>query len=302
MNNLIKTFVLLFIVNHAIGQQMVKKETFDLNKIKELVVNTSGGQIKVDGTKTGSASVEVWVSRNGARLSSSDNLEALLREHFDVNIELQAGKLSASAKRKNGQRGNNPLTVAFHVVVPQNINTNLQTAGGSINLNALNGVQNFQTSGGSLNLKTISGQINGQTAGGSINATDCDGTIQLTTSGGSINLDQVTGKIAISTSGGSINGKKLSGSIQGQTSGGSITMDMQNVSDNIALSTAGGSVRINVPQGSYNVDLNGSRVTLPSSANFSGTSKKTFAKGTINGGGKKISGSTSGGSVSLDFK
>ncbi|WP_164122267.1 MULTISPECIES: hypothetical protein [Sphingobacterium] len=302
MNNLIKTIVLLLIANHAIGQQMVKKETFDLNKIKELVVHTSGGQIKVDGTKTGPASIEVWVSRNGSRLSSSDNLEALFREHFDVSIELQGGKLSATAKRKNGKRGNNPLSVAFHVIVPQKINTNLQTAGGSINLNTLSGLQNFQTSGGSLNLKTISGQISGQTAGGSINAVDCDGTIQLTTSGGSINLDQVTGKITVSTSGGSINGKKLSGTIQGQTSGGSITMDMLNVSDNIAFSTAGGSIRIHVPQGSYIIDLNGSRVSLPSSANFSGISKKTFAKGTINGGGKKISGSTSGGSISLEFK
>ncbi|TDQ76507.1 DUF4097 family beta strand repeat-containing protein [Sphingobacterium yanglingense] len=302
MYKLIKTIILLFIANFAIGQQMLRKETFDLNKVKELTVNTTGGQIKVDGTKSGSASVEIWVSRNGMRLGSSDNLEALLKENFDINIDLQGGKLVATAKRKNGQRGNSPISVAFHVIVPQNINTSLQTAGGSINLNTLSGVQNFQTSGGSLNLKTISGQINGQTSGGSINATDCDGTIQLTTSGGSINLDRVTGKIAISTSGGSINGKKLSGSIQGQTSGGSITMDMQSVSNNIALSTAGGSIRINVPQGKYDIDLKGSRVELPSSGNFNGTSKKTFAQGTINGGGTKISASTSGGSVSLDFK
>ncbi|MDR2281736.1 MAG: DUF4097 domain-containing protein [Sphingobacterium sp.] len=302
MNKLIKTVILFFIANLAVGQQMLRKETFDLNKIKELTVSTTGGQIKVDGTKSGSASVEVWVSRNGMRLGSSDNLEALLKENFDINIDLQGGKLNATAKRKNGKSGNSPISVAFHVTVPQNVNTDLKTAGGSITIRSLQGLQNFQTSGGSLNLASISGSINGQTAGGSINVTDCDGNVVLSTSGGSINLDKVSGKIKVSTSGGSIQGKNIDGAIQGHTSGGSITMNMHRVSDEIALSTSGGSVRLNVPQGKYDIDLKGSRVELPSSGNFSGTSKKTFAQGTINGGGIKVSASTSGGSVSLNFK
>ncbi|MFD2553394.1 DUF4097 family beta strand repeat-containing protein [Sphingobacterium tabacisoli] len=302
MYKLIKTIILLFIANLAIGQQMLRKETFDLNKIKELTVSTTGGQIKVDGTKSGSASVEVWVSRNGMRLGSSDNLEALLKENFDINIELQGGKLNATAKRKNGQRSNSPISVTFHVTVPQNVNTNLQTAGGSITMNTLQGEQNFQTSGGSLNLSSISGNINGQTSGGSISASNCDGNVVLSTSGGSINLDKISGKVKVSTSGGSIQGKNINGAIQGHTSGNSITVNMNSISDDISLSTAGGSVRLHVPQGKYDIDLKGSRVELPSAANFSGTSKKTSAQGTLNGGGKKISASTSGGSVSLDFK
>ncbi|AIM35949.1 DUF4097 family beta strand repeat protein [Sphingobacterium sp. SG20118] len=301
MKRFIQTTVLLLLVQVSFGQKMIRKETFQNNKIKDLEVSTSGGAIKVNGSDKESASVEIWISRNGNILGSSADLEKILNEHFDVTIQLEAGKLTASAKRKSGKSGNNPISVAFYVTVPESVNSNLKTAGGSIQLSALNGNQMFQTSGGSLQIRSLSGNITGKTSGGSINASNSQGDLQLNTSGGSITLDNCSGNIRVATSGGSINGKNLKGSIDAHTSGGSINMDMDTLSDDMVLATSGGSVRVKVPKGKYNINLKGSRVSLPSASNFSGTSKKTLAQGTINGGGKKIDARTSAGSVSLDF-
>ncbi|NJI75981.1 DUF4097 domain-containing protein [Sphingobacterium kitahiroshimense] len=301
MKRFIQTTLLLLLVQVSFGQKMVWKETFQNSKIKDLEVSTSAGAIKVTGSNNQPGSVEVWVSRNGNLLNSSADLEKLLHEEYDVVIQLESGKLTASAKRKKGNNGNSSVSVAFYVTVPESVNSNLSTSGGSIQLSALNGKQTFRTSGGSLQIKSLAGNISGKTSGGSITASNSQGDIQLNTSGGSINLDNCSGNIRIATSGGSINGKNVEGLVDAHTSGGSITMDMKRMSDDITLATSGGSVKIKVPEGKYNVDLKGSRVNLPSAQNFSGKSNRSLAQGAINGGGKKIDARTSSGSVSLDF-
>lgn len=301
MKRFIQTTVLLLLVQFSFGQKMVRKETFQNSKIKNLEVSTSAGAIKVTGSNQEPASVEIWVSRNGNALGSSADLEKLLHEQYDVTIKLEGERLTASAKRKNGKSGNNSISVAFYVIVPESVNSNLNTSGGSIQLSTLNGKQTFHTSGGSLQIKTLSGNISGKTSGGSINASNSKGDLQLNTSGGSINLDNCSGNMRVATSGGSINGKNLEGAIDAQTSGGSITMDMKTMSDDIVLATSGGSVKVKVPEGKYNIDLKGTRVSIPASRNFSGRSNKSLAQGIINGGGKKIDARTSAGSVSLDF-
>lgn len=301
MKKFIQTTALLLLVQFSFGQKMVRKETFQNSKIKNLEVSTSAGAIKVTGSDQKPASVEIWVSRNNNILGSSADLEKLLYEQFDVTIKLEGERLTASAKRKNGNNGNNSISVAFYVTVPESVNSNLNTSGGSIQLNTLNGKQTFHTSGGSLQIKSLSGNISGKTSGGSINASNSQGSLQLNTSGGSINLDNCSGNIRIATSGGSINGKNIAGSIDAHTSGGSITMDMKTISNDIILATSGGSIKVKVPEGKYNIDLKGTRVSFPSSRNFSGKSKKSLAQGSINGGGKKIDARTSAGSVSLDF-
>lgn len=319
MKRILIALTLLITGYSLFAQELARKETFALSAIRDLTVSTTGGYIQVSGANQGEASVELWIQKNGNRFGGKGDLKKILNEHFDIVIALQGGKLTAEAKPKKGKTGNNPLSVSFVVIVPQKVNSNLQTSGGSIKLSNLDGKSTFQTAGGSLNIDRLSGTIHGRTSGGSITGNHLNGTTELKTSGGSItikdskgqleartsggsiNLSEISGPMIVSTSGGSIKGDDLAGSLQAKTSGGSINIEMDKVVDLLDLSTSAGTINIRVPQGGYQVKLYGSGISLPNGANFSGKQAKRSADGTIGTGGAQIKASTSAGSVRLRF-
>ncbi|MCY4778069.1 hypothetical protein ORI89_00290 [Sphingobacterium sp. UT-1RO-CII-1] len=317
-----KTLIALIFLITSTGlfaQELARKETFSLSAIKDLAVSTTGGYIQVNGAKQGEASVELWVQKNGIRFGNKGDLKKLLNEHFDIVIALQGGTLTASAKAKKGKTGNNPVSVSFVIIVPEKVNSNLKTSGGSITLNNLDGNSTFQTAGGSLTLNKLNGTINGLTSGGSITAAhlngpatlktsggsitikDSKGQLEARTSGGSINLNDIEGPMIVSTSGGSINGNDLAGSLQAKTSGGSVNVKMDKVVDLLDLSTSAGTINIRVPQAGYKVQLHGSGISLPNGSSFTGKQDKRSAEGTIGNGGAQIKANTSAGSVRLNF-
>src|ERR1700761_2750665 len=213
-------------------------------QIKKVFVSTSGGSITVTGSNSGDYRLEVYASPNGGNiLASKKEIQKILDEKYVLSITVANNELHATAKPKNKFFNfNNQLSISFKVFVPQNIATDLQTSGGSINLAGLNGDEKFNTSGGSLHLENLQGAINGSTSGGSIHAKSISGNISLSTSGGSIGLDGLKGDIDATTSGGSINGNNIEGSLKANTSGGSVTL--QDMACSLKASTSGGSMRV----------------------------------------------------------
>lgn len=322
MKNYLFTTTLLLWCSFLWAQKITYvSKHFPASTVNRVDVQTIGGQIQVEGSNAGKASVEVILSPNGKQLTKSEkDLKRLFDKEYDLEVDVKNGVLMAKAKRKTSQRsGNHPVSVSFKITVPHHITSQLQTSGGGITLSNLTGNQNFRTSGGSLKLAHLSGQVDGKTSGGSIHATDCEGDITLNTSGGSINLQKIQGQLTVKTSGGSITGSDISGTlsartsggsikltnceggVQASTSGGSITASLKKVSAPLALKTSAGSIHITVPKDGYDVDLRGSRVNRPSS-DFLGTATRKAVKAKLNGGGKAIQASTSAGSVNLSWR
>jgi Putative adhesin len=271
------------------------------NNVKALHVRTSGGSITVAG-EAGEARVEVYISANNWNGSSLDKeeIESRLKEYYELNIKQDGDKLICEAKRKNDDWNNwkKGLSISFKIWVPEKTTTNLATSGGSINLKKLLGSQTFSTSGGSLNIKELGGDIKGKTSGGSISVSNSYDNIDLSTSGGSIQAQDCKGTLKLSTSGGSIRLKNLTGTLLAHTSGGSINADMTSLGESVDLHTSGGSIHATMPlTGGISLDIRGSRVQVGALNNFSGKVEKTYVRGTINGGGKSVKMSTSGGSV-----
>ena len=301
---------------------LFKTENFPSNSIKQVEVNTPGGQITVTGGAGSEATVEVFLNPNGNRRETrSTDLASIFAEEYDLTLSVQNGTLTAKAERKGRQHGNNPLSVSFNIVVPSKVDTRLQTAGGSIHLKQLDGSQSFKTAGGSLHLDGLSGIINGETAGGSITASDSKGSIDIVSAGGSIKLDNLSGTLNVRTAGGSIKGEKLSGTLTASTGGGSVELNdlscaldantgggsisasLKTVSEHVNIKTGAGSINLQVPadQG-YDVDLRGTRVNANNLRNFSGSQKKEAVKGQVNGGGVALTASTGSGSVNVSLR
>jgi hypothetical protein len=295
------------------------------NTIKDVFVNTSGGSISVSGAAGEAPRVEVYIQGNNVIGSiSKEEIEKRL-QNYELSVTVTGGEVHATAKNKhNFSNWKNSLSIGFKVFVPKQVNTNLNTSGGSIHMDNLSGNEKFETSGGSLHVDKLTGIIKGETSGGSIHvsnsgsdinletsggsieATNCNGKIHLETSGGSLRLTDLKGTIDANTSGGSINANNIAGEFKTGTSGGSI--NLTNLACALDASTSGGSfhaqfnsvgkyvkvdvsghVDLSLPskQG-FDLDLRADRVEANFTSNFSGTKEKEKIEGKLNGGGSSV--------------
>ena len=239
-------------------------KSFANQSIKNVEVETSGGNIIVESASADKSRVEVFVRPSNGKKNaalSREEIQKKLDEHYDLKIDLSGNKLIATAKSKSRKWDrNNALSISFRIFVGTNVSTHLTTSGGNIDIRSLSGVQKITTSGGNLAIDRIKGKVNGTTSGGNIHVKDsdddihlttsggnieannCKGTIKLVTSGGSIRLANLSGKTEATTSGGNVQSNMTSGELQAHTSGGNI--DLAGMSGNLETGTSGGNVRV----------------------------------------------------------
>lgn len=220
-----------------------------------------GGQLTVQ-TDVGSIKIE---THNEATIELKVKIENREGDEFSYRHELSNGNLTIIGEIEQKQNWVRNLRVEFSLLIPENYNVKLNT------------------SGGSLSIEDLYGELNASTSGGSINVGNIIGDVKLHTSGGSISTDNITGNIDAHTSGGSINvsiNKQLTQDAKLTTSGGSITAYLiPNIQLDINASTSGGRVKSD-----FQID---------------GKVKKMAVRGSINGGGPKLTLKTSGGSIKI---
>jgi DUF4097 and DUF4098 domain-containing protein YvlB len=214
--------------------------------VKQVNVETTGGNISVMGAEDAEARVEVYIWRNNDNEDlPKAEIQKMLDEYYEFNISVSNNKLTAIAKPKE-QRSMNwrkGLTISFKVFAPRAASSMLRTSGGNVRLKDLHGgTQDFRTSGGNLDLDQLSGKIIGRTSGGNITVEDSKEDIDLVTSGGNIEASNCSGNIRLSTSGGNLRLTLLQGFIKSSTSGGNV--EGEEVKGELSAHTSGGNVRL----------------------------------------------------------
>jgi SHS2 domain-containing protein len=126
--------------------------------------------------------------------------------------------------------------------------------------------------------------------------------VDADTSGGSIAIDSGT-DLTLDTSGGGIRVGQALGSLDADTSGGSITVEYVGASArDVRLNTSGGGIRVGVdPRAALTIDAgtSGGGVNVDGLPFEPSSRERNHARGTINGGGGRLTASTSGGSVRI---
>ncbi|MBT7514269.1 MAG: DUF4097 family beta strand repeat protein [Candidatus Marinimicrobia bacterium] len=134
------------------------------------------------------------------------------------------------------------VTTQFELKLPTNINLNLETSGGDIDVKDIRGESILKTSGGDIDLSNVMGRMEAQTSGGDIEVTGSEGLLRVHSSGGDINIVNSDGQFNASTSGGDLAFRHLTGNIDAHTSGGSISL--KNIEgETIKCQTSGGNIR-----------------------------------------------------------
>ncbi len=302
------------------GQAKAIEKTFRVKPGGRLVVDSDMGSIEVRGGN--SNQVEVRVIKRAGGWDSDQAEEAL--QKFQVDFSQHGDEVVVEGRFKDSwfKRYSGKLKIRFLISVPETFNVDLQTAGGSISVDDLNGEVRAKTSGGSLNFGSINGPVWGKTAGGSIRLKGSSGSVEVKTAGGSIDIGEVEGNVLAKTAGGSISIKQAKGNVIAATAGGSI--DVEEVMGTIEASTSGGSVEARItrqPRGDCSLKTSGGGVTvylardiavdLDARSNWgkvhcdfdieasSNSQRKSVLRGKINGGGPKLFLRSSAGAVRI---
>ena len=240
---------LLALVSAPASADVVER-SFDVGATGKLEIDSDVGSISIKSHEANK--VEIRVERLG-------------RDSQDLKLDFAQ---DGSTVRVTGDlpergRGHHNLDVRFEVSTPRGFDVDLRTAGGSIDIDDLDGEVRAQTAGGSLSLGRMGGPVWARTAGGSIDMRDSRGDADLSTAGGSIDIGDVAGQVRAKTAGGSIRVGHVDGTVDAHTSGGSV--HVEEAVGAVRASTSGGSVSAYIsqqPQGDSELETSGGRITV----------------------------------------
>jgi hypothetical protein len=192
--------------------------------------------VRVERLTKDSEALEVEFSQEGSTVRISGDLASRQSGHYRVRYELR---------------------------VPRGFSLELDTAGGAISVEDLDGRVSARTAGGALTFGRMGGAVFGRTAGGSILLQDSAGEADLSTAGGSVEVGDVGGQVRVRTAGGSIRIGRVEGSVEADTAGGSIRIE--EAVGAVRASTSGGSIRAYIsrqPSADSELETSGGSITV----------------------------------------
>ena len=152
------------------------------------------------------------------------------------------GVIVTGELEERGRGRRNWLSLEFEARVPRRYNAVLQTGGGNIEIEPLDGAVNVVTAGGNISVDAVTRLVNARTAGGNIRVGEAGADARLTTAGGMIRVGNVAGDAHLETSGGFIVGGRIGGAVVAVTAGGDIML--QAAGGPVQARTMGGQIHI----------------------------------------------------------
>ncbi len=200
----------------------------------------SGGSIDITGWSRDAVAVSADLRRGGAQA--------------EVEIERFQNGVRVSSKLRTD--GNSSTSFHFTVQVPDRYNIEIETMGGSVSIDG------------------VEGEIGGTTMGGKLVLRNLRGELQLTTMGGPIDLrdSEVDGKVT--TMGGEVHMVNLYGDIKGTSMGGEVILknvtrrDGSSTGDEVIISTMGGDIDVDDAPAGADLHTMGGDIRIASASEF----------------------------------
>jgi DUF4097 and DUF4098 domain-containing protein YvlB len=148
----------------------------------------------------------------------------------------------------------------YEIQVPLRFQLDLETSGGEIEIERLEGELRAVTAGGPITAGDITGPVRAETAGGPIELGAVAQRLEARTAGGPINVREAGADAILETSGGGIRIGAVAGTLRAETAGGDI--QIARAGSDVIAETAGGEIRIGQAEGSVRAETAGGNITL----------------------------------------
>lgn len=222
--------LILLSVSLAFPQEVIERE-FDTAPGKRLDVdNKSGGSIEITGWEN--ERIKVVVTVEGYDCD-------------DVDVEFDERRSGLSIWTHRGKWFDHDCDLSFDILLPNVFDLDVETSGGMIRIDNVEGEIEGGTMGGGLNLTRIKGEVSMTTMGGNISLTNSEVDGQVKTMGGNLLIRDVAGNVKGSTMGGNVTYKSVSQregeTVNLSTMGGN--MDIDSKGGKVEAKTWGGNIR-----------------------------------------------------------
>ena len=192
--------------------------------------------------------------------SSEEEARRLLNQ-FELSVRrTTGGGVSLSGEFTGERRRSVAWSVEYDIQVPLRFNVDLETKGGSVEVERLDGELRAATAGGDIRVGDLSGPVRAETAGGNIELGNINQRVEARTAGGGIHVGDVKGNAILQTSGGEILAGRIEGGVVAETAGGDIVL--RGVGADVVAETAGGQIRIGETGGSVRAETAGGSIGL----------------------------------------
>ena len=292
MKRLTLSSIILFLPIFVHGAENKFERTFTVAPDGLLKVASDFGDMTIESGS--SDEVRILVTMNGSLDDLGD---------YEVTANQSGGTIDVRGKAKAADwRPSDDVDIIYTLVVPDEFNLDVRTAGGEVIIRDTNGKIQAKTSGGNIDLQELSGEIHVETSGGNISATDTHGNLTGSTSGGDIAVTNVKGNLKVESSGGNILIKAAEGSVSARTSAGNIAIALSGDNMGIIAETSSGDIDVlanTTIQANLDASAIGGSVMCSLPITLAGESDQSRLQGTLNGGGEPIRIQATGGNVRI---
>ncbi len=181
-----------------------------------------------------------------------------------TGVELIGQSAPMEAGRRKGHGFHGGLWVNFEVDVPRNYSLDVLTNAGNIETQDLDGRAVLATQGGNISAGKLGGpEAAGarlETQGGHITVEDVNGELRASTAGGHIRAANVRGDAVLRSGGGHIRVGSISGTAQLETGGGNITVERAGA--DVLATTGGGQIDCGEAAGSIKARTGGGGIRI----------------------------------------
>lgn len=201
--------------------------------------------------------VEVYTPDEARAKQMLDGYEVGMRVSDDGSLYLQ-GRFPRALIEKHDRSLS--LGANYDIQVPARFNVDVETRGGSLTVERLEGELRAVTAAGSIRTGNIGGPTRVETAGGNIEVENIGGRLEARTAGGHIRTGDVQGDAVIETSGGKILTGRVTGALRAGTAGGDIVVG--GATRDVIVQTAGGKIRLGDVGGRVRAETAGGSIFL----------------------------------------
>jgi DUF4097 and DUF4098 domain-containing protein YvlB len=223
---------------------------FAQDKVKRTFETAPGKRIEIELTTGGSIEVTAWGKNE---ISITADLDG---DKDDYSLEFKERSWGLSVEISYEGRRNRHGGVSLDVVVPQKYDIDLETMGGDISIDGVEGKFTGETMGGEIELSNLKGNANLTTMGGEINVSDSELGGQVKTMGGEVVLRDVIGDLDASTMGGEVTYKNVK------------KRDRRQNAKEVKISTMGGEIQVDDAPGGANVSTMGGDIRIRRARKF----------------------------------
>lgn len=225
-------------------------EKFDVSPGGELKMENLQGDVQITGGHSGQVEV---IQEFFLDVDTEEEARGAF-ERYRAKVTKSGNRIVVTGPDRSRRRY---VSTSYRVKVPGKFNVDVETMGGDIQLEQLQGKVDLETMGGDVEVSDVTGDLNVETAGGDISTRETEGGVRLETAGGDIELrDGRKGPFTLKTAGGDITLRSIDGNVKAGTSGGDV--EAREIEGDLDLSTSGGDITMqNVKGASHSASTYG---------------------------------------------